>query len=82
MHISRKRATWLVFAALISAALVVISLFVSCATMLESDLTPEQARVVEVIDCPGIEKDRLFVLCKLLGRGCVRICGVSNPVQR
>jgi len=61
ISISRKPTTWLVFAALISVALV-MSLFGSCATMVGSDLTPDQARVVEIVECPGIDKDRLFVL--------------------
>ena len=45
----------------IGAALVVISLFVSCETW-DTSLTPEQAQVVDIIDCPGIDKARLFIL--------------------
>lgn len=57
MHISKNPAIWLLLAAVITAALLV-----SCATMFGTDLTPDQAQVVEVIDCPGIDKDRLFVM--------------------
>ena len=41
---------------------VVMMMFVSCATMMETDLDPEKAQVVKIIDSPGIKKDRLFVL--------------------
>ena len=34
----------------------------SCATLTGTGLTPEHARVVEIIDCPDVEQDYLFVL--------------------
>lgn len=46
----------------ISIMLMIISLFISCATMSGTDLTSEQARIIDVIDCPGINKDDLFIL--------------------
>lgn len=42
------------------SVILVILLFVSCAS-LGPTLTPEQLRIVEIVDCPGIDKNRLFV---------------------
>ncbi len=43
-------------------ALLGLFALVSCATMSDSGLTPELARVVEIIEVPGLDKFRLFVL--------------------
>ena len=45
--------------------LALAAVLAGCATMTtiyKTDLIPEKARVVEIIDCPNISKDRLFVL--------------------
>ncbi len=42
--------------------LALTAMLMGCATMMENDLTPDQAKVVRVFESSGQSKDRLFVI--------------------